>query len=588
MTFRAKPVVKRDHRPSWESQDRRNFYLNLGFGLVVAAAVLILLIAAAITWYDSHLASVGSVDGQSITKDQFADRYKIESWRLDEAERGIRSANAAGHLTSSQAQVQQSLVDQQRQQLAPLTLERIIDTAIQAKLATTEGVAATPADVDAQLTSEATTKETRHSWVIEVQPAVDSGATDPTDAQKAAAKATADAALADLKSGKPWDEVAKTVSTDASSAPQAGDLGWITSVNAQFDPGLVAALFAADVDAPTAVLEGDDGIFRIGRVSEIAPEKVDPDYIQKLTDDGIDLEKYRAVVLGDVIHQKLDDKVVAEATQAGPQRETSEIWIAKPADDLPADSIKVRHILYSPKDDPSAASKGTIPDDDPSWAAAGIEAQAAYDRIKADPTLFDSIARAESDETQARGVTGTGGKQPYYDSTSPVDPAFLAAIMKPDLGPGSLIAPVKSSFGWHVIQVMYRPTDAEQIALLKQKADGGADFATLARDNSEAPSAGKGGDLGWIAKGQLDEQLTAAIFATPVGSTSQVITLDSGDSSTDGVYLFKVGAEETRTPEGKQLEDIKASAYSTWYALKKAGVTIERDPGISGASTVSN
>ena len=38
MTFRAKPVVKRSHRPSWESQDRRNFYLNLGFGLVVVAA----------------------------------------------------------------------------------------------------------------------------------------------------------------------------------------------------------------------------------------------------------------------------------------------------------------------------------------------------------------------------------------------------------------------------------------------------------------------------------------------------------------------------------------------------------------------
>ena len=37
MTFRAKPVVKRAHRPAWEAQDRRNFYLNVGFGLIVAA-----------------------------------------------------------------------------------------------------------------------------------------------------------------------------------------------------------------------------------------------------------------------------------------------------------------------------------------------------------------------------------------------------------------------------------------------------------------------------------------------------------------------------------------------------------------------
>ena len=42
MTFRAKPVVKRGHKNAWEAHDRRNLYLNLGFGLVVVAAVLIL------------------------------------------------------------------------------------------------------------------------------------------------------------------------------------------------------------------------------------------------------------------------------------------------------------------------------------------------------------------------------------------------------------------------------------------------------------------------------------------------------------------------------------------------------------------
>ena len=86
MTFRAKPVVKRDHRPAWETQDRRNFYLNLGFGLIVLLAVLILAIAAGVSYYNDHLAPVGSVDGESITKDEFTDRYQVEAWRLDEAE----------------------------------------------------------------------------------------------------------------------------------------------------------------------------------------------------------------------------------------------------------------------------------------------------------------------------------------------------------------------------------------------------------------------------------------------------------------------------------------------------------------------
>ena len=74
MTFRARPVVKRFQRPSWDSRDRRNFYLNLGFGLAVLAALLILGAAVVLSYYNDHLAPVGSVDGQSITRDDLRDR----------------------------------------------------------------------------------------------------------------------------------------------------------------------------------------------------------------------------------------------------------------------------------------------------------------------------------------------------------------------------------------------------------------------------------------------------------------------------------------------------------------------------------
>src|SRR5438270_69667 len=82
-------------------------------------------------------------------------------------------------------------------------------------------------DVQAQLTKEATTTEQRHVEMIEVQPATDPNSGQVGEAQKAEAKAKADKALVDLKSGKSWDDVAKTVST-AASAPQAGDIGWVT------------------------------------------------------------------------------------------------------------------------------------------------------------------------------------------------------------------------------------------------------------------------------------------------------------------------------------------------------------------------
>jgi parvulin-like peptidyl-prolyl isomerase len=577
MTFKAKPVVKRAQRPSWEGHDRRNLYLNIGFGVVVAAAVIILVIAAGLSWYNDHLSPVGSVDGQSITTDEFRDRFAIETWRLDEAERRIRTAKTAGQLTEANSTSQLEVVSQQRQQLAGVTLERLIDNKLQANLAAEEGVTATPADIDARLLVEATSPELRHAWVIEVTPESDPGSVAPTDAQKAAAKAKAEAALKDLQGGKAWEQVAQTVSTDASTAPQSGDLGWLTATDSQADEPYIKAIYAAKVNTPTDVIEGTDGIYRIGRVTEITPEAVDTEYQSKLTNDGIDIAKYRTVLQGDVIRQKLEDKIVAEVTAPGLQRHVLEISITEPQTPPGADAVKVRHILYSPNHDPGGAS--ALDPADPAWKAAEDQADATYARLQADPSLFDSIGRAESDESSDRGPTGSGGKLPYFDSSSSVDAAFKAAIIAPGLQPGQILPPVKSAFGWHVIQIMYRPPDVDWLTALKAKADGGADFGTLARDNSEATTAGVGGDLGWIAMGQLDDRLIAGIFGAKVGSTSSVVAIPG-----DAVYLFKVLAEETRTPEGRQLDELKTSAFSNYYTKKKAAAVITRDPTITGVA----
>ena len=577
MTFKAKPVVKRAQRPSWEGQDRRNFYLNIAFGIVVVAAVVILVIAGALTWYNDHLAPVGSVDGQPISKDELRDRFEIESWRVDESERRVRTAVVAGQLTEAQGQQQIDSLNSTRQQLAGIALERVIDSKLQARLATEEGITTTPADVDARLLEEATTPEQRHGWVIEFAPEIDPGASEPSAAQKAAARTAAEAALEQIQDGKAWEDVAKTVSTDPVTSAQGGDLGWLQAEDTQIDEPFLTALFAAEANAPTEVIAGADDIYRIGRVTEISEETVDDTYQAKLTNDGIDLTKYRTVVLADVIHTKLEDKIVADVTGPGPQRQVQEIFIAQAAEGLGSDAVKTRHILYSPGDDPSTAS--TIEADDPAWAAAEEEAQAAYDRLVADPDLFDSMARAESDEGSAQGSSGSGGKLPYFDSASGIDEAFKAAIIAPGLKAGEILKPIKSSFGWHVIQVMYFPPDIDRMNLLKTEADGGASFADLARDNSEAATAGVGGDLGWVAKGQLAASLIDAIFAAEIGETTPVVTVEG-----DGLHLYKVLAEEVRTPEGRQLEQLRSTAFSDWYNAKKDAVVIDRGDATSDLS----
>ena len=242
MTFRAKPVVKRTTKSSWESRDRRNFYLNLGFGLVVALAILILLVAIGLSYYNDNLASVGSVNGQAITKAELRDRSLIESWRLSEATRRVRTETVAGRLTQAQADVQNQIIEQQRQQIVGISLERLIDNRIQAELATTEGIVITDADLDAGLAKEATTREARHAWIIDVAPAVGAGAVEPMATQIAAAKSAAEKALSDIQGGKTWDEIAKTVSTDTSTAPQSGDLGWLNADDSDKLPGRINKL----------------------------------------------------------------------------------------------------------------------------------------------------------------------------------------------------------------------------------------------------------------------------------------------------------------------------------------------------------
>ena len=53
------------------------------------------------------------------------------------------------------------------------------------------------------------------------------------------------------------------------NAPQAGDLGWLAKESG-YDTAFMDAVFAVAQNATTDIVEGDDGVFRIGRYTEIA------------------------------------------------------------------------------------------------------------------------------------------------------------------------------------------------------------------------------------------------------------------------------------------------------------------------------
>jgi len=563
MTFRARPVARRSGRPGWDPGARRTTLINAGFAGAIIVSILILLGYAGWTWYQGHFGTAATVDGAVITNDDVRARLKIENFRIDYTEAQVRASFAAGHISQDVESQQLQYLDQTRSSVTSIALEKLIDISLQAKRANDAGLAVTDADVQAELTKEKTTPEQRHVWMIEVEPATDPTTGQVTDATKAAAKAKADQALADLKAGKTWDDTAKADST-AASAPQAGDLGWIMA-DSGYDAKFMTAVFAAPQNQPTDVVLGDDGTYRIGRVTEVDPSSVDGSFDTKLDAAGITSDQYLVAVKADVVRNKLSDKVVADLSKPSVQRHVLQIKLCGPGATgcLAIDStnpdpngVLVRHILFSPNNDPNNASK--VAATDPAWQKAHDEAVAAYNQLIVNPDLFDQMARTQSDEPSAKE---TGGKQPWYTPDSPLDPAFLSAIMKPNLRPGQILPPVKTQFGWHVIQFMrpYGDGNEQWLEGIKDEADNQhVDFGQLARDQGEGTEASKGGDIGWVAKGQLDKSLEDAIFAASVGSTTSVV-----DVSGDGDYLFKVLAEDTRPADDAQIKVFKDSGFST-------------------------
>jgi parvulin-like peptidyl-prolyl isomerase len=166
MTLRARPVARRRGRAGWDSGDRRNNLINLGFFLAIGLSILILIGYAAWSWYDDHYGTAASVNGQVITKDDLRARIKVEGFRLDYVESHIRTLVANRRITREDGDQQIAFLQQRREQIADLSLERLVDLLLMTKLGADNGIQVTDADIDAQLVKEATTAEQRHTWMI--------------------------------------------------------------------------------------------------------------------------------------------------------------------------------------------------------------------------------------------------------------------------------------------------------------------------------------------------------------------------------------------------------------------------------------
>lgn len=88
-----------------------------------------------------------------------------------------------------------------------------------------------------------------------------------------------------------------------------------------------------------------------------------------------------------------------------------------------------------------------------------------------------------------------------------------------------------------------------------EKLKGGADFAQMAKENSEDTGSGaNGGDLNWFGHGAMVAPFDSAAFALEPGQMSGLVETQFG------YHIIK--ALEKRTTEGRKIEDVKEGIRS--------------------------
>ncbi|MBT7296942.1 peptidylprolyl isomerase, partial [Candidatus Woesearchaeota archaeon] len=71
-------------------------------------------------------------------------------------------------------------------------------------------------------------------------------------------------------------------------------------------------------------------------------------------------------------------------------------------------------------------------------------------------------------------------------------------------------------------------TILEEMTRIRNEVINGADFQKLAKENSDCPSAEKGGNLGFFGKGRMVKPFEAAAFKLNIGEISEIVKTDFG------------------------------------------------------------
>ena len=596
MTFRSRPVLDRKHRPRWQDELRTQQLTILGFALAIALALGIFGAAAWNGYWETHLRPVAVVAGTTYDRGDLGQRE------------AILTAEAVAQVTELQQQLdggpRSQLIQQQIDslttgfnQLAANASSSLVDGAVLAERAADFGVEVTDAEVDAEVAARMRLPERIQARLILVEPEVthpagededgqdvdeqDEEADDPepTEEQRAAARQLAEEARARVEDGEDFEVVAGEVS-DHFTATAGGLLGWFTADDAANEE-YAEALADAEVGDLVGPIETEGGYAVLELLARREAAATGP-LADLLERNGVPDRAYRQYVRSELLleayREHFLDEVVGSDVE---QRRIARIGITPPTGTGdPVAQERARHVLVQPLPDADDQSGAT----DEEWEAAREAAEDARQRLSEPDADWFEIAPEVSEDP---GSASRGGDLGWYDpQASPFVEEFADALAGLDVG--EISEPVRTDFGWHVIQKTGERESPEELAArLVAELGGDLDgFAETARLLSDDPgTAADGGEVGWIARYQLDPMHEQAVFGLgQVGDVSEPI--EDGDGTLTIYQLLE--ADDERALDDAQRSAISGAGFERWLESDvRAPVETWIDPQFEPAGSVT-
>ncbi|MCK9381196.1 MAG: peptidylprolyl isomerase [Sulfuritalea sp.] len=344
--------------------------------------------------------------------------------------------------------------------------------------------------------------------------------------------------------------------------------------------------FAKETGLRISDIELDAAIRRIADGNRLSLA----DFRATLEKDGIAWIKFREEIRDEIVLSHLRDREVESRIIVSDGEIDN--YLANPEQDRNMGNIEVRtaHIVLRV---PEQASPDQL-------MRIGARAQAALDQIRRGED-FAKVAASYSDAPDGLSGGAMG--------TRPLDrlPALYGEAVK-KLKPGEVSDIFRSPAGFHIVKLIDKQGSADarplvalkqtrarhilikvnelvseaeakrKLVALKERLDNGADFAELARLNSNDLSATKGGDLGWMYQGDTVPEFEKAMDELKINQISQPI------QSPFGFHLIQVlerrtedaTAERQRLTARQVLRARKSDeAYQDWVRQMRDRAYVE-------------